>query len=121
MIRIPKTIIRAKQRVCLGGLDLPQFATYISAIQAIWQVFASNLPERALQMWQPQWSHGFIGLDASSRYFVSASGAETAAQSPLGASIDPLGLLQRAASTRHLVHTDKNIVKFYEWSHEKPG
>lgn len=89
------------------------FAQSIQSIHQIHHLFARNFPEGTLENWQHNQFDGYPAIDMANRYLTHRSHALPEQQILLSQTIDPDGILQKAAGDS-FVHTEDNSVSYFE-------
>ncbi|KAF8336134.1 hypothetical protein F5887DRAFT_920926 [Amanita rubescens] len=116
-----KQIKYLRQGVSLTGLGTPLFDSSIKAITDIYALFCRSVPREKLQPCSFIDHYGkYTGIEMSNRYFSPRKDFPTSKTIPFNSDTDPKGILTRAAGTT-FIHTDHNVVTYYERSAASNG
>ncbi|KAM6491408.1 hypothetical protein JOM56_013182 [Amanita muscaria] len=102
-----------RQTVELTSLGSPYFTDTLHKIHDINEQFSRNLPPNAMETWNSQQFEGHPSLIASNRYFTNRHDQSHHPHVPLGANVDPDGVLQQAMGDE-FVHLHENQVEYFE-------
>ena len=72
----------------------------------------AGLPLSSLNAWTAEVEEKFVVFEASNRYFSDDTGSTDRLE--LSSEMDPYGILQRVAKEERLVHTQDNVVSYFE-------
>ncbi|KIL56679.1 hypothetical protein M378DRAFT_48510, partial [Amanita muscaria Koide BX008] len=102
-----------RQTVELTLLGSPYFSDTLHKIHDINEQFSRNLPPNAMETWNSQQFEGHPSLIASNRYFTNRHDQSHHPHVPLGANVDPDGVLQQAMGDE-FVHLHEKQVEYFE-------
>jgi hypothetical protein len=98
--------------VQLTGLGTPSFQTCVDNLQLIHSTFNCQVPEGALEPFQPLEFLNHASIDMATRYFTSRREDPTGTAVPLLQAVDPKGILQSLGNGDYF-HGPDNEVLFY--------
>ena len=118
IVRLPKVVNHARQRIKLSGLGLPAFDKATQALLAIHTYFASHIPTSTLTDFQPLVYHGDIAIECSNRYFTLKEEIRVGEELPLTDIIDPCNILRSGQVDGHYT-SDNEVLYFQRREQEK--
>ncbi|KIL58014.1 hypothetical protein M378DRAFT_87111 [Amanita muscaria Koide BX008] len=104
-----------RQSVSLTGLGTPYFEASMKALTNIYVLFSRFVPADKLQACAIMGKYGeHVSMDASNRYFTTRKDNPMEKHIPFDSDVDPNGILERAAGGSAYIHSEHNIVRYYE-------
>ncbi|KAK0455523.1 uncharacterized protein EV420DRAFT_1481368 [Desarmillaria tabescens] len=100
------------QSVPLIGLGSKRFDEAVSAIKEIQVMGECEFRDGELEEWKPVTVKGYEMVELTNRYFRPKTSANEEEEIPIGADIDPAGVLRRIAQ-RKWIHMEDNVVRYY--------
>lgn len=112
--RLSRRDLRARQSVRLSGLGVDQFTEAMHGLLSLREILAASRPGSSFAQFQTLQERSFRVIEVGNRFFLSQEEAGDLPVEGMNAVIDPLNILQQLAEEKRGVHTDDNVVKYYE-------
>ena len=112
-----------RQCISLTGLGTPTFEAAVEGILDIYSLFSSHVPRNRLKPSTCCDTYGeFTSVETSNRYFTSIKDSGPMVEHiAFSNEIDPHGILANLATNSNYIHSDDNVVEYYERTTTETG
>ena len=110
----PSSVRSPKQLITLSGLNLPLFTENLNGLHALRNILTAHLGEDTVSKLSLHSLAGFPTIQISNRYFSSQEEAQEYDVQVLSEDIDPCDELDKIGRQHGLVHTQDNVVEYWE-------
>lgn len=112
--RLSRRDLRARQSVRLTGLGVNPFLKAVHGLLSLHESLATHRPGSTFSKFRPLEERGCVVVEVGNRFFLSQEEAGDLPVELMNPCIDPLNILGHLRDEKRGVHTEDNVVKYYE-------